>query len=109
MPNVPRFLLPLLQTLYFCQPFRERVIAYAAKLHSSKHGQPVKENVLTCLAELFVQVQPAWRGLSGPAGVGLTLLLVMKVEAGPCLLANRRSCSVRALGCGAAAGRQASC
>jgi ubiquitin carboxyl-terminal hydrolase 12/46 len=46
----------VLQTLYFCKPFREKVIGYAARLHTGKHGQPVKENVLTCLAELFVQV-----------------------------------------------------
>ena len=55
-----------LQTLYFCKPFRERVLGYAARLQSAKHsggsaggsggGPPPRENVLTCLAELFVQV-----------------------------------------------------
>lgn len=55
----------VLQTLYFCKPFRERVISYAGRLQSGKHGQPVKENVLTCLAELFVQVGRPCRAVWG--------------------------------------------
>jgi ubiquitin carboxyl-terminal hydrolase 12/46 len=46
----------ILQALYFCRPFRERVLAYAARLQNARQMQPVEENVLTCLAELFSQV-----------------------------------------------------
>ncbi|GAB4813530.1 hypothetical protein N2152v2_000576 [Parachlorella kessleri] len=58
----------VLQTLYFCKPFRERVLRYASRLQHSKHAQPVKENVLTCLAELFVQIhaQKKKTGLVSP-------------------------------------------
>lgn len=36
----------MLQALYFCRPFRENVLAYKAQ-------QKKKENLLTCLADLF--------------------------------------------------------
>lgn len=36
----------VLQALYFCRPFRENVLAYKAQ-------QKKKENLLTCLADLF--------------------------------------------------------
>ncbi|XP_029443609.1 ubiquitin carboxyl-terminal hydrolase 46 isoform X2 [Rhinatrema bivittatum] len=36
----------VLQALYFCRPFRENVLAYKAQLKK-------KENLLTCLADLF--------------------------------------------------------
>lgn len=36
----------VLQALYFCRPFRESVLAYKAQ-------QKKKENLLTCLADLF--------------------------------------------------------
>lgn len=41
----------VIQALYFCKPFRERILKYAAQIpaHSS-------ENLLNCLADLFVQV-----------------------------------------------------
>lgn len=42
----------VLQALYFCKPFRERVLAYAAAL--PKDGG--EENLLIRLAELFVMV-----------------------------------------------------
>ncbi|KAL4451497.1 hypothetical protein ABPG75_007159 [Micractinium tetrahymenae] len=48
----------VLQTLYFCRPFREQVLQYAARLQAAAAAtkQPPPENMLTCLAELFVQV-----------------------------------------------------
>ncbi|PSC77008.1 Ubiquitin carboxyl-terminal hydrolase 3 [Micractinium conductrix] len=48
----------VLQTLYFCRPFRERVLQYAAKLQAvaAASKQPPPENMLTCLADLFLQV-----------------------------------------------------
>lgn len=36
----------VLQALYFCRPFRENVLSYKAQ-------QKKKENLLTCLADLF--------------------------------------------------------
>lgn len=42
----------VLQALYFCKPFRERVLAYASAL--PKDGG--EENLLSRLAELFVMV-----------------------------------------------------
>ena len=44
----------VLQTLYFCQPFRDAVLTYADSLASL--SQPPEESLLTCLAELFLQV-----------------------------------------------------
>jgi ubiquitin carboxyl-terminal hydrolase 12/46 len=41
----------VLQSLYFCVPFRNKVLQYAANL--PKDGE---ENLLTCLADLFAQV-----------------------------------------------------
>jgi ubiquitin carboxyl-terminal hydrolase 12/46 len=41
----------VLQSLYFCQPFRGKVLQYAANLPAS-----AEENLLTCLADLFQQV-----------------------------------------------------
>ncbi|PRW20845.1 Ubiquitin carboxyl-terminal hydrolase 3 isoform B [Chlorella sorokiniana] len=48
----------VLQTLYFCRPFRERVLAYGARLQAAAAAskQQLPENMLTCLAELFLQV-----------------------------------------------------
>ena len=43
----------VLQALYFCLPFRKRVLQYAATLPG--RADP-KETILTCLAELFAQV-----------------------------------------------------
>ncbi len=42
----------VLQSLYFCQPFRRRVLEYA----QSSSFKESEENLLTCLADLFVQV-----------------------------------------------------
>ena len=44
----------VLQTLYFCQPFRDRVLQYAESIANRSY----EESLLTCLAELFVQVRP---------------------------------------------------
>ncbi|RMZ52710.1 hypothetical protein APUTEX25_000829 [Auxenochlorella protothecoides] len=41
----------VLQTLYFCRPFRDRVLRYAAE-NPPGYGN---ENLLTCLADLFLQ------------------------------------------------------
>jgi len=41
----------VLQALYFCRPFRDKLLEYAACL-----PKDTEENLLTCLAELFVQV-----------------------------------------------------
>ncbi|KAK9917186.1 hypothetical protein WJX75_001669 [Coccomyxa subellipsoidea] len=43
----------VLQSLYFCQPFRRRVLEYA----QSSSFKESEENLLTCLADLFVQIQ----------------------------------------------------
>jgi ubiquitin carboxyl-terminal hydrolase 12/46 len=40
----------VMQALYFCRPFREKVLQYKQQLKKSGHQ---KENLLTCLAELF--------------------------------------------------------
>ena len=42
----------VLQTLYFCRPFRDKILQYAA----STNGRTAEDNLLLCLAELFVQV-----------------------------------------------------
>jgi hypothetical protein len=47
--------LSVLQTLYYCRPFRERLLAYASE-GGLRDGD---ENILTCLAELFLQASPA--------------------------------------------------
>ena len=41
----------VLQSLYFCRPFRDRLLQYAASL-----PKDADDNLLTCLADLFVQV-----------------------------------------------------
>ena len=58
----------VLQALYFCRPFRERLLAHAARLQAAKTAGPVHENILTCLAELFVQVRRGGRVVFGRAG-----------------------------------------
>ncbi len=40
----------VLQALYFCKPFREKVLEYKAKNKRSK------ETLLTCLADLFYSI-----------------------------------------------------
>lgn len=42
----------VLQALYFCKPFRERLLPYGAALPAAS----TDENLLHCLADLFVQV-----------------------------------------------------
>jgi ubiquitin carboxyl-terminal hydrolase 12/46 len=49
----------VLQALYFCTPFRQRVLEYAA---SSAYRQDDKETILSCLAELFSQVASQLKG-----------------------------------------------
>lgn len=41
----------VLQALYFCQLFRDRVVA-----HSTAESHRTKETVLSCLSELFTSV-----------------------------------------------------
>jgi ubiquitin carboxyl-terminal hydrolase 12/46 len=41
----------VLQALYFCRPFREKVMQYVQSL-----PKDYEENMLNCLAELFMQV-----------------------------------------------------
>lgn len=40
----------VLQALYFCKPFREKVLEYKAK------NKRTKETLLTCLADLFYSI-----------------------------------------------------
>ncbi|CAL5224372.1 g7047 [Coccomyxa viridis] len=42
----------VLQSLYFCQPFRRAVLEYA----QNSMSKSADENMLTCLADLFVQI-----------------------------------------------------
>lgn len=42
----------VLQALYFCKPFRERLLQYAAERRGSTDDLP------SCLADLFYQVMP---------------------------------------------------
>ena len=42
-----------MQALYFCVPFREQLLDYYA---NNKSIGDVEENLLTCLADLFSQV-----------------------------------------------------
>ena len=44
----------VLQSLYFCRPFRQRVLEYAAARLPVRDAD---ETLLTCLAELFVQAR----------------------------------------------------
>lgn len=48
-------LIPLIdmQALYFCVPFREQLIEYYS---NNKNPADAEENLLTCLADLFLQV-----------------------------------------------------
>lgn len=45
----------VLQALYFCQPFREGILKYAASL-----DKETEDTVYTCLADLFQQVGGLW-------------------------------------------------
>lgn len=44
----------LCQALYFCVPFREKLLEYYEK---NKNPADPEENLLTCLADLFTQVK----------------------------------------------------
>jgi hypothetical protein len=46
------FRMQVLQTLYSCQPFRDRLLQYAA----GPATRDAEETILSCLADLFVQV-----------------------------------------------------
>lgn len=53
--RVPSYIVPFfLQALYFCVPFREQLLEYYA---NNKSLADTEENLLTCLADLFSQVQ----------------------------------------------------
>lgn len=43
----------VLQALYFCRPFREKIIQYKLQQKSSAKS---KEHLLNCLAELFYSI-----------------------------------------------------
>ena len=43
----------MIQALYFCQPFREKILQY--KQQSKRFGNQ-RDNLLTCLADLFVSI-----------------------------------------------------
>ena len=50
----------VIQALYFCKPFREKVLEYKAKSKANKSASSAvaganggKETLLTCLADLF--------------------------------------------------------
>ncbi|KAG9135268.1 hypothetical protein Leryth_015173 [Lithospermum erythrorhizon] len=43
----------VLQALYFCVPFREQLIEYYS---NNKNPADAEENLLTCLADLFIQI-----------------------------------------------------
>lgn len=45
----------VLQALYSCRPFRERVLQYGSSLPRDS-----EENLMTCLVELFTQVWPGY-------------------------------------------------
>ena len=49
----------VLQGLYFCRPFREKLLQYAVS--APREGE---DNLLTCLADLFYQVMTSCRNLS---------------------------------------------
>ena len=38
--------------MYFCKPFRDKVLEYKAR-NKGKSGSQAKETLLTCLADLF--------------------------------------------------------
>jgi ubiquitin carboxyl-terminal hydrolase 12/46 len=44
----------LFQALYFCIPFREQLLEYYS---NNKNPGDAEENLLTCLADLFMQVK----------------------------------------------------
>ena len=44
----------VLQALYFCRPFREKIIQY--KLMQKSPSKSSKEHLLNCLAELFYSI-----------------------------------------------------
>ncbi len=44
----------VIQALYFCRPFRERILAYKQSL--KKSGGQQKDNLLVCLADLFSNI-----------------------------------------------------
>lgn len=46
----------VLQTLYFCRPFRDRVLQY----HASSAAKSAEDSLLLSLAELFHQVSLHW-------------------------------------------------
>ena len=44
----------VLQALYFCKPFRDKILEYKSK------NKRTKETLLTCLADLFYRLVKAW-------------------------------------------------
>lgn len=50
-----------MQALYFCVPFREQLLDYYS---NNKNPSDAEENLLTCLADLFLQVNYIWNWLN---------------------------------------------
>lgn len=74
----------VLQSLYFCRPFRRRVLEYAAARLPVRDAD---ETLLTCLAELFVQARARPRAgtlqsLLARAGALQALLGVLREQVG---------------------------
>lgn len=88
----------MLQALYFCRPFRENVLAYKAQ-------QKKKENLLTCLADLFhsIATQKKKVGVIPPKKFisrlrkenGDTLIFTVLALGGNPSVSNVPVCSVR--------------
>lgn len=55
------FFLLHMQALYFCVPFREQLLDYYS---NNKNPSDTEENLLTCLADLFLQVNYIWNWLN---------------------------------------------
>lgn len=57
----------VLQILFFCKPFRREVLAWAAA-RAATGAEPEPESLLSCLADLFVQVRATREWLAGRSG-----------------------------------------
>ncbi|GFQ04993.1 ubiquitin carboxyl-terminal hydrolase 3 [Phtheirospermum japonicum] len=55
----------VLQALYFCVPFREQLLEYYS---DNKTPADAEENLLTCLADLFLQIAIEWLSVLGVCG-----------------------------------------
>ena len=65
----------VLQALYFCRPFREKVLEYKAR------NKRTKETLLTCLADLFYNIATQKKKVRTDRQLSLT-----GAECGPSLI-----------------------